>query len=98
MVVPHAPNAPKLPMANTEKMPAAFQAATYPAYQSSAPDLPHELFTICGRRSGRGYSPERLVGARIHWALASSASSAHVRPTQPRAAIQRAPGATPKAL
>lgn len=54
-----------------------------------------------GRRSGRGLAPLRSVGASIHWPEAMSAGTEHPtrpRASQPLAAIQRAPGATPMAV
>src|SRR5829696_7487209 len=76
-------------------MPDARQALTVARYQLSLPPPPHELFTMCGRRSGRGLAPARSVGATIHWPAPSRAASEQVLVSQPLAAIQRAPGATP---
>ena len=72
-------------------MPAATQASTEAWYHGSPPPPPHELLTMCGRRSGRGFWPARSVGARIHWPEASRAASEQEFVSQPFAAIQRAP-------
>src|SRR5207247_1194363 len=62
----------------------------------SAPlSLPHELLTMFGRRSGRGFWPLRSVGASTHWPEASSAAVEHELDSQPFAAIHLACGATP---
>src|SRR5215216_2862472 len=76
-------------------MPEATHALTIPWYHGSPPPPLHELLTMCGRRSGRGFAPVRSVGARIHWPDASRAESEHEFVSQPLAAIQRACGATP---
>src|SRR5206468_1046934 len=56
---------------------------------------PHELFTMWGRRSGRGFWPFRSVGASTHWPAASNDATVHESLSHPLAAIQRAAGATP---
>ena len=48
---------PLFPTENCGKIPAAIQASTEAMYQSSPEPPPQELFTTCGRRSGRGFSP-----------------------------------------
>src|SRR5262245_19491451 len=55
----------------------------------------HPTLTMSACRSGRGLLPFRSVGARIHWPTARRELSEHPLLAQPRAAIQRAPGATP---
>ena len=50
---------------------------------------------ICGRRAGSAPDPSSRVGASIHWPDSSSALSEQLLDSQPFAAIQRAPGATP---
>ena len=57
--------------------------------------LPHELLTMSGRRDGSGLLPSRSVGARMNWPAESSDSKLQPRSSQPLAAIQDAPGATP---
>ncbi|OPZ60461.1 MAG: hypothetical protein BWY88_00486 [Synergistetes bacterium ADurb.Bin520] len=42
-----------------------------------------------------GFCPARFVGAAIHWALERRAASVQSEVLHPRAAIHRAPGATP---
>src|ERR1700754_2271784 len=79
-------------------MPAATQARTMSVYHESPPPPPHELLTMSGRRSGRGFWPFRSVGARIHWPEASRAESLQVFISHPLAAIHLAPGATPISL
>ena len=91
---------PKLPLEKTANMPAASQlASTSSNHGFSTLPLasPQELLMTCGRRSVRGFSPARSVGASIHCAEASSAPGGHLRSSsrQPFAAIHRAPGATP---
>src|SRR5690606_33913773 len=81
--------------ANAGKMPAATHASTVSLYQGSKPSPPQELLTMSGARSGRGFSPLASVGASTHWPAASSEASVQVLNSQPLAAIQRAPGATP---
>src|SRR6478609_3717836 len=56
---------------------------------------PHELLTMCGRRSGRGLLPELSVGAKIHWPAARREASLQKKSSQPLAAIHCALGATP---
>ena len=50
---------------------------------------------MSGRLLTSGFAPEVSVGARVHWPLASRLASEHPLVSQPLAAIQRAPGATP---
>ncbi len=50
---------------------------------------------MLGRSAGSGFSPARSVGASIHSADSVSASSLQLLDSQPLAAIQVAPGATP---
>jgi len=50
---------------------------------------------MSGRRVGSGLPPLRSVGARTHWPEEMSAASVQPSVSQPFAAIQRAPGATP---
>ena len=76
-------------------MPEAIQALTVAWYQASLPPPPHELLTMCGLRSGRGFWPWRSVGARIHCPEASRAASEHEFDSHPLAAIHLAAGATP---
>src|SRR4029453_7426485 len=77
---------------------AAIHARTVAWYHGSPGPPPHELFTMSGRRSGRGFAPFRSVGARTHWPAASSAAPDQpLSPSasQPLAAIHFAAGATP---
>src|SRR5262245_31981474 len=76
-------------------MPEARQARTMSVYQASPPPPPHELLTVSGRRSGRGFKPAKSVGARMNCPAESREPSEQVRFSQPLAAIQRAWGATP---
>src|SRR2546421_6671810 len=92
-VVPH--DGPALPLEKAGKMPAATQESTIWLYHGSRAPEPQELFTTSGARSGRGLRPDRSVGATIHWPAASSAAREQENDSQPLAAIQVAPGATP---
>ncbi len=87
--VPHA--GPLLPFEKAGKIPAATQACTSGWKNGSPEPPPHELLTMSGRRSGRGLSPFRSVGARIHWPDEIRAVSRQ----QPFAEIHLACGATP---
>ena len=82
---------PLLPFEKAGKMPAAIQAWTSGWKNGSPEPPPHELLTMSGRRSGRGFWPLRSVGARIHCPDEISAVSRQ----QPLARIHFACGATP---
>src|SRR5262245_42663059 len=82
---------PVLPFEKAGKMPAAIQACTAGWKNGSPEPPPHELLTMSGRRSGRGLSPLRSVGARMNWPDEISAVSRQ----QPFARIHFACGATP---
>ena len=77
------------------RCPGAIQAVTMSRYQGSPGPPPQELLTTWGRRSGRGFSPLRSVGARTNCADERRAVSEQLLVSQPLAASQRAPGATP---
>jgi hypothetical protein len=86
---------PLFPFEKAGKMPEAIQALTVAWYHGSPPPPPHELLTMCGLRSGRGFWPARFVGARIHCPEASRAEFEHELDSHPFAAMKRARGATP---
>src|SRR4029079_8093452 len=82
---------PSFPLETAAKIPAATHAWTSGWKNGSPEPPPQELFTMSGRRSGRGLFPLESVGARIHWPDEMSAVSRQ----QPFAEIHFACGATP---